>query len=491
MGIPREGTYKLNVARLVFSKGTEGMIGWSDFTVGDRAGQKSNDHALDIDVTFDGDKISFTMPNGKKYVVDPDCIAVNAREPGLIFVQDLTNKTWWAFSIASLGLIKPGTVFTYESPVGSKDPIMDRTPLGAWHINGGYPEYINDRDTSHVDFGAPACFLPGTLIETENGAKPVELIRPGDHVMTLWGRYRQSMPVIWVGSQKVRVHPDLSPDMAGYPVIIRANAIDDCIPKRDLHVTSEHCIALDNHLIPVRMLVNNHSIFYDKSTEFYTVYHFETAKHAVVMAEGLAVETFLNTGNRGRFDKYTSLMRVSEKYPATMPQPALPIGMGVSEMKRLWLRIARRASDKVVDSDINFGFQASQRAPRFKISAEGGTTYRLKQVAPNVFAVKLPASEKKIAFESPSFRFCDIHGPYHDDRRRLELLIEGIDITTRVKKSGKTRDVSFHLGDGWLGHSASWPCWTNGHAELLLDPPEHGGRMDMVIRVNVDVLQTD
>ncbi|XAO71155.1 MAG: Hint domain-containing protein [Acetobacteraceae bacterium] len=295
--------------------------------------------------------------------------------------------------------------------------------------------------------------------------------------------------MIWVGSQSVRVHPDLSPDMAEYPVIIKAGAISEHVPQRDLRVTSEHCIALENRLIPVRMLVNGKSIFYDMMVTSYEAHHFETARHAIILAEGLGVETFLDTGNRNRFEKHVGITPVVNRNPDTAYMPALPIGMALPEMKHLWTRIAQRASTPSAPSRHAIKPGRRRPSPRLTILSESGAAYRLTQVAPNIFKTRLPASETKIAFESPSFRFCDLNGPYHDDRRRLGMLVEGIDITTDAKADGKARDVAFERGAGWIGSDASWSCWTNGRGELHFEPPENSGQMHMIVRVNADVLK--
>lgn len=489
MAIPQEGTYKLNVAQLRNPRTDINMPGRWRFTIGESRGTKSNDLAPDIDVTFNGDKISLTMPTGESYVIDPASIAVSDRDPGTIFVQDLESGSWWVFSVADLLTMELRMTFDYAPPAGTTDPMRGKATMGEWRPNGSYINYVNGKNTSHVDFGPPECFLPGTLIETEEGLKPVEQIRLGDRVLTLWGRYRQYLPVIWVGSKPVRVHPDLSPDMAGYPVIIKAGAISDHVPRRDLRVTSEHCIALENRLIPVRMLVNGASIFYDMTVTSYEVHHVETARHAIILTEGLGVETYLDTGNRNRFERHVGITPALNRTPQTKYMPVLPIGMALPEMKRLWTRIAQRAATRSAPPR-RAGKPGRRRpSPRFKILSKSGAAYRLTQIAPNIFKARLPASETKIAFESPSFRFCDLHGPYHDDRRRLGTLVEGIDITTDVKAGGKKRDVAFERGAGWIGPQASWPCWTNGHGELHLEPPENGGQMHMVVRVNADVLK--
>jgi len=108
-----------------------------------------------------------------------------------------------------------------------------------------------------------ACYAAGTRILTERGETPIELLRVGDHIVTLTGRHR---PVVWLGHRTVacRSHP---------------------------HPRS---------VFPVRHLVNGTTIVQEQ-WERVTYWHVELASHDVIVAEGLACETFLDTGNRRAF----------------------------------------------------------------------------------------------------------------------------------------------------------------------------------------------
>jgi hypothetical protein len=53
-------------------------------------------------------------------------------------------------------------------------------------------------------------------------------------------------------------------------------------------------------LIPVKLLINRTSIAQIPRDEV-TYYHVEVARHDVLLAEGLMVESYLDTGDRGRF----------------------------------------------------------------------------------------------------------------------------------------------------------------------------------------------
>ena len=57
---------------------------------------------------------------------------------------------------------------------------------------------------------------------------------------------------------------------------------------------------VDDVLIPIRYLVNNGTIV-QEVVESVTYWHVQLGRHAVILAEGLACESYLDTGNRAAF----------------------------------------------------------------------------------------------------------------------------------------------------------------------------------------------
>ncbi len=54
---------------------------------------------------------------------------------------------------------------------------------------------------------------------------------------------------------------------------------------------------MDGTLIPVRYLINDATIV-QEAADSVTYWHVELARHEVLLAEGLACESYLDTGNR-------------------------------------------------------------------------------------------------------------------------------------------------------------------------------------------------
>jgi len=142
-----------------------------------------------------------------------------------------------------------------------------------------------------------ACFVTGTLIETETGPRAVETLAEGDLVVTRTGELQ---PIVWMGRRHIgsSQHP-LAQKF--WPVRVQAGAFADQSPRRDLYLSPEHAIFHEGTLFPIGNLANDTTIAQVPRTEV-TYWHIELATHDVVLAEGLEVETYLENGNRCDFD---------------------------------------------------------------------------------------------------------------------------------------------------------------------------------------------
>ncbi len=140
------------------------------------------------------------------------------------------------------------------------------------------------------------CFAANTRILTKRGEIAVENLTTDDHVVLQEGG---TAPIIWIGQRQVDLtnHPNPA---SVQPVLICADALADCVPARDLLVSPDHALLLDGHLIPAKALLNGHSIR-QQALKRMTYYHIELPEHAVLYAEGVAAESYLDTGNRDAF----------------------------------------------------------------------------------------------------------------------------------------------------------------------------------------------
>jgi hypothetical protein len=178
------------------------------------------------------------------------------------------------------------------------------------------------------------CFCAGTGIATPTGDVRVERLSVGDLVLTLDGR---ALPIKWIGTGQ-----SLLPRggrTGATPVIVRAGALDDAVPRRDLRLTKGHSLYLETVLIPVENLINHRSILWDDEAHSVVVYHIELATHEVLLAEGAPAESYRDDGNRVQFQNVNPEWDI-----APVAEPFAPIVTNGPVVAALWQRLLRRAT---------------------------------------------------------------------------------------------------------------------------------------------------
>ncbi len=146
-----------------------------------------------------------------------------------------------------------------------------------------------------------SCFVAGTRLLTPDGDVAVQELRPGGEVLVMRGKGDAVETVIWIGRRTVDLARHAKPARVA-PVRFLAGALGPSLPERDLLLSPDHCLFLDGHLIDAKALVNGATVIQDFSARSVTYYHVETARHDIVLAEGVPVETYVDTGNRHMFE---------------------------------------------------------------------------------------------------------------------------------------------------------------------------------------------
>ncbi len=157
------------------------------------------------------------------------------------------------------------------------------------------------------------CFGAGTLILTPLGERPVETLAAGDTAVTLLGG---GGAIIWVGTRTVDCARHPEPE-AVWPVRVRAGAFGPGAPRRDLFLSPDHAVFVDGVLIPIRHLINGRTIV-PEPRDAVTYHHVELERHDVVLAEGLAVESYLDVGDRANFANGGGPIRHQPRFPVRM-----------------------------------------------------------------------------------------------------------------------------------------------------------------------------
>lgn len=158
----------------------------------------------------------------------------------------------------------------------------------------------DDTAVGSYNVQAAPCFTTGTLIRTARGEVAVEDLVVGDLAVTASGALR---PITWIGNRDVdgQGHA-LSHDQQ--PIRIRAGAFGPGLPARDLRLSHGHPVlvgagadAEGGVLVPIMCLINGTSILREAATRV-TYWHVELDSHDVLLAEGLAAESFYDMGSR-------------------------------------------------------------------------------------------------------------------------------------------------------------------------------------------------
>mmetsp|Transcript_18381 Transcript_18381/g.29679 ORF Transcript_18381/g.29679 Transcript_18381/m.29679 type:complete len:357 (+) Transcript_18381:226-1296(+) len=139
------------------------------------------------------------------------------------------------------------------------------------------------------------CYLEGTGIATPAGDVAVQDLRPGDVVLTADGG---QTTVKWVGEQPVQTR--LTHPAKVNPICLSAGSIAPNVPMQDLFVSPDHAIAIDGILYNASALVNGQSIYMVAQMPLngFTYYHVETDAHELILAEGCASESYLDSAYR-------------------------------------------------------------------------------------------------------------------------------------------------------------------------------------------------
>lgn len=182
-------------------------------------------------------------------------------------------------------------------------------------------EYVDTHERlqiSSIEFFV-ACFYPGTLIATPGGARAVETLAAGDMVLTHEGK---EQPIRWMGRQTVSTR--FGDPLRILPIRIKAGALDEGVPRRDLLLSPDHAVLVGGVLIQAGALVNGTTILRQFDVpEVFTYHHIELARHDLIVAEGAPAETFVDNVDRLNFDNWDEHEALYGNQPsiAEMPFP--------------------------------------------------------------------------------------------------------------------------------------------------------------------------
>lgn len=173
--------------------------------------------------------------------------------------------------------------------------------------------------------GIIICFTAGTAILTAQGLRPVEDLRPGDHIIT---RDHGLQPLRWTGSRTVAGFGNFAPIRLETGVFGNNRPLLVSPQHRMLHCSAKAALYFDTPevLIPAKHLVNGSTVT-QVETQSVTYVHLLFDQHEIIYAEGAASESFhpgklglqalSNASREDLFAKFPALRSFPESYGDT------------------------------------------------------------------------------------------------------------------------------------------------------------------------------
>ena len=142
------------------------------------------------------------------------------------------------------------------------------------------------------------CFTAGTLIRTVEGLVPAEEITQG---MLVWTKDDGYQPMRWIGTRQMS-KTDLETHANVRPIRIKAGALGQNMPERDLTVSPQHRILVnsklarrlhgaDEVLVAAKHLLQVEGIDVVQDADSVTYVHFLFDRHQIVESEGAETES--------------------------------------------------------------------------------------------------------------------------------------------------------------------------------------------------------
>jgi hypothetical protein len=228
-----------------------------------------------------------------------DLIILQASDGNFLDGGDDNDTLAFGFS-GSVTVADGGTTLFFDDGNGTYSGSASNIESMVVSDGGGGFQTVALADGSYTVDATAVCFAEGTRILTALGEVAVEDLRGGDLVATIAGEGPPMKPVLWVGRRHVVLAGNpAAADLA--PIRVKAGALADGVPTRDLLVSPDHCLFLDGVLVPAWLLVNGTSVVQEPGRAEIRYYHVELETHDVLLAEGAAAETWLDCGNRSWF----------------------------------------------------------------------------------------------------------------------------------------------------------------------------------------------
>ena len=205
------------------------------------------------------------------------------------------------------------------------------TPTDGQVLQGGTfvsSTFVTSQGPLDVDDLGPPCFTPGTMIETPDGPRRVEDLRPGDMVTTA---DHGAQPLLWVGKTRVEARGKLAPIRFEAGVLGLDNPLT-VSPQHRMLVADWRAPYLFGHsevLIAAHSLVNGDTVTRVESDEVEYI-HLLFSRHEIVIANGAKSESYYpgHAVKQADLDTQAEVLRLFPELRSrnpVMPETARPV----------------------------------------------------------------------------------------------------------------------------------------------------------------------
>lgn len=293
------------------------------------------DHPL-VDVSFDPDN------NEQIFIISADFFPILLTDP-----NGGGSNNYEAYALTNTATSE---VIDFYDIGGGTQNIVAQNGLAAGAVSENLPVLVGPNQTTTTlqfnqpnpdtlvhaplsprDTGAP-CFAAGTLVDTPDGPRRVETLKPGDLVLT---QDDGACPIRWIGGRTVAGRGRFA------PVRIRAGALG---AEEDIFVSPQHRLLMtgwqaqllfgeDEVLVAAKSLVNGTTIT-SVPCDIVRYVHLFFDRHQLVSTSGLISESFfpgaqaLSSLEREVAQELFALFPELQKQPQTYGQTIRPVRCG-------------------------------------------------------------------------------------------------------------------------------------------------------------------
>jgi len=382
--------------------------------------------------------VPLTVAGANQFGLGPSGLTVIGNQVYFAGNDPSANRTLWVTDGTAAGTVQINA--TGVGPAGISP--SNFAALGSVTTGGGLP-----------------CFAQGTRIATSRGPVPVEDLRIGDMVVTATA----SRPIRWLGHRGLRTAAHPAPHDV-LPVRVATDAFGPGQPAHPLRLSPDHAVFVDDHLVPIRYLLNGATIA-QEDCDAITYWHVELDQHDILIAEGLPAESYLDTGNRSDFANGGPVARMSPAFALRTWEtdacaPLLRDGPALAA-----IRARLKARALVLGHRISADPLLRIRAGARNLPPRGETRRPWIALPPGITSITL-ASRTGVPAQI---------GRDSTDHRRLGLCVTRLEIDGEVLALDDPR-----LTEGWYPpENGAAARWTDGAAVIASPVPMHNLRLEL------------